>query len=92
MILVNPADGHRNLIMNSIARKRTPADPAIVEYLIDRQTDVVADAYVVYEAYGLMITTVELVGGCKIVYEHFDEGGIAYYYNAQGRLSITIED
>ena len=77
---------------NSIARKRSPADPAIVSYLIDSETDVVANSHVVYEAYGWMITTVELVDGAKIVYNHGEAGGIAYYYNTKGHCYLTVED
>ena len=76
----------------SIARKRFPADPAIVSYLTDSETDFVVEAYTVYEAYGLEITTVQLGNGHKIVYEAVGGIGTASYYNARGHCYMTVEE
>lgn len=74
------------------ARKRFPADPAIVSYLTDSETDFVVAAYTVYEAYGLEITTVLLSNGTRIVYNDFGGLGEAYYYDAKGRLTVSVID
>jgi len=76
----------------SIARKRFPADPAIVSYLTDSETDFVVAAYTVYEAYGLEVTTVQLGNGHKIVYESVGGIGTAFYYNASGHCYLTVEE
>ena len=75
-----------------IARKRRPADPAIVKYLINAEYDVVVDATVVSESYGLEITTVQLADGTRIVYNDFGGLGEAYYYDAKGRLTMSVID
>jgi hypothetical protein len=76
----------------SIARKTRPADPAIVSYLIDSETDVVVSATTRYEAYGLEVTTVQLDNGHKIVYEAVGGIGTAFYYNARGHCYMTVEE